>query len=200
MRLNGRVKKAVVAALTAAIVSVLLLIAFEAGYMRGFSSASESARKSVYKEAWGAGYFQGYSEGNATGFEKGYEAGKADGYSEGYTKGLEDGAGRGVTLRDPSYCEVLDFVESDATEQLRYSPEGYTFLDLAAKFKANAMAAGFRCSLAILILDSGLAVVNGFNTTDSGMVYVEPWSDRVFAVRPGEFYGSSKVLKVVNVW
>lgn len=200
MKLGGKVEKAVAVALATSIVAVLLFVAFEAGYMQGASSAGESVRESVYVEAWGAGYFQGYSEGNATGFQKGYNAGRADGYMEGYAKGLEDGAGRGVTLRDPSYNEVLDFVKRDETEQLRYSPEGYTFLDLAARFKANAMAAGFRCSLSIMVLDSGLGVVNGFNTTDRGMVYVEPWCDRTFTAKPGEYYGSSLVLKIVNVW
>lgn len=170
------------------------------GASESYSTAYQHARNDVYSEAWGAGYVEGFKEGNRTGFSQGYELGKGEGYEEGYRKGVEDGAGRGVSLRDPAYSEVEDFVKQDRTDELRFSPEGYTFLDLAAKFKANAMASGLRCGLAVLFLDNGIAAVNCFNTTDKGLTYVEPWSDRIFTVRPGEYYGSGKALKVTIIW
>lgn len=197
-------KKALLAVALSLALALSLLIGLNVGRMQGASeaypAACQRARSEVYSEAWGAGYVEGYREGNRTGFSRGYQLGREEGYGEGYRKGLEDGAGRGVSLRDPAYGDVEDFVKLDKTDELRYSPEGYTFLDLAAKFKANAMEAGFRCGFAIFLLDNGVAALNCFNTTDEGMVYVEPWSDRIFTVRPGDFYGSGKVLKITIVW
>lgn len=199
---NG--KKAFLAVALSSALTLSLLIGLNIGRMRGaseaYSAAYERAEVEVYSEAWGAGYVEGFREGNRTGFSQGYELGKGEGYEEGYRKGVEDGAGRGVSLRDPTYGEVEDFVERDRTEELRFSPEGYTFLDLAAKFKANAMTSGFKCGLTIFLLDNGVASLNCFNTTDEGVVYVEPWSDRIFTVRPVEFYGSGKVLKITIIW
>jgi len=199
-RLNVSWKKALLATAIALSLALSLLIGLNIGRIQGTSAAYEKAKGEVYMEAWGAGYVEGFREGNQTGFSQGYEAGKAEGYGEGYRQGVEDGAGRGVSLRDPAYSEVEDFVKRDKTDELRFSPEGYTFLDLAAKFKANAMASGFRCGLAVFLLDNGVAALNCFNTTDEGMVYVEPWSDRIFTVKPGDFYGAGKVLKITIVW
>ena len=197
-------KKTVLAVLLSLSLILSLLIGLNIGRIQGaseaYSAAYKRAEADIYNEAWGAGYVEGFREGNRTGFDQGYEFGRSEGYEEGYRQGVEDGAGRGVTLRDPTYGEVEDFIECDKTDELRFSPEGYTFLDLAAKFKANAMTAGSRCGLAMLFLDNGIAVVNCFNTTDSGLVYVEPWSDRIFSVKPGEFYGAGKVLKITIIW
>ncbi|MEM3467071.1 MAG: hypothetical protein QW566_11425 [Candidatus Jordarchaeales archaeon] len=199
---NG--KKALLAVAPSLALILSLLIGLNIGRMQGsseaYSAAYQHARNEVYNEAWGAGYVEGFREGNRTGFDQGHQLGKGEGYEEGYRRGVEDGAGRGVTLRDPTYGEVEDFVKLDKTDELRYSPEGYTFLDLAAKFKANAMTSGFRCGLTIFLIDNGVAALNCFNTTDKGMVYIEPWSDRIFTVRPGEFYGSGKVLKITIIW
>lgn len=183
-----------------AIIASSSFICFSAGFKSGFSAAYNGARSDVYAEAWGSGYAAGFNEGNRTGFSQGYDAGRVDGYEEGYRKGVADGAGRGVTLRDPAYSEVEGFVQRDKTDELRFAPEGYTFLDLAAKFKANAMAAGFKCALAIVLLDNGVAALNAFNTTDKGVMFVEPWSDRIFAAKPGDYYGSGKVLKITLIW
>ncbi|MDW8023848.1 MAG: hypothetical protein RMJ15_08965 [Nitrososphaerota archaeon] len=180
--------------------ALALLAGLNVGRMQGLSASYEQAKKEVYSEAWGAGYVQGFMDGNVSGFTQGYRSGRNEGYREGYEHGVEDGAGRGVSLRDPAYSEVEEFVKLDKTDEMRFSPEGYTFMDLAAKFKTSAMAAGLRCGLTVLLLDNGLAVLNCFNTTDKGMAYVEPWSDRVFTVKPGEFYGAEKVLKVTVVW
>ena len=159
-------KTLLLAALLAIIIASSSLISFNAGFKRGFSAAYDNARTCVYDEVWGSGYAAGFDEGSRTGFTSGYKAG----YREGYADGVADGAGKGISLRDPTYSEVEAFVEHDGTEELRYSPEGCTFLDLAARFKANSMAASFRCALAIMLLDSGVAALNAFNTTDKGLV------------------------------
>ena len=120
-------------------------------------------------------------------YETGYNDGYSAGYQYGYLKGVEDGAGRGYNIRDPTYSEVLQFVAEDQTDKHEYT-ENYTCLNFAADFKNNAFQAGYRCGFVrIEFPDSSHAIVC-FNTTDKGIIFIEPQFDDIVQVIIGFSY------------
>lgn len=183
--------------------TVLVIVAFSMfflGFNMGVKEVYRRAYEEVYMEAWGSSYMYGFSEGNRTGYEDGYKAGYKKGFEEGYKAGVIDAVGRSYTLRDPVSIELEEFLEADETETLRWSPEGYSPIDLAAKLKENAAKNGFRCGLAIVYHEAGITVLNCFNTVDKGLIYVEPWSDRMFTLKLSDYYMQWKVLKITIIW
>ena len=86
--------------------------------------------------------------------------------------------GYGYVLRDPSYQEMKDFLKQDETSEQEYSESEYVCVDFTADVKANAAKEGLRCAyVAIEYLGRiGHAIV-AFDTTDRGLVYIEPQFD-----------------------
>jgi hypothetical protein len=174
---------------------------FESGFLKGSSFGYGLGNESGY----GLGFSHGYAKGNLTGYELGYEVG----YNEGYQKGVLDGAGTGYTLRDPTFLELLSFLADDKTDRNPYTPS-YTCINFAADVKNNAFEAGYRCGFVyIKFKDSAHAVVC-FNTTNRGLVFVEPQYDDIVTLKIGESYAAQngyvipsyddKIQSYVIVW
>ena len=124
---------------------------------------------------------------------------KVDGFDEGYVTGVEDGVGRGFTIRDPTYQEVMEFIQTDKTDEMEYIPrdqsEYFVCGDFASTVKRNAFELGYRCFY-VRIEYSGSTghAINGFNTTDQGFVFIEPQSDYQVNLRLGYKYSASVEL------
>lgn len=86
--------------------------------------------------------------------------------------------GYGYVLRDPSYREMMDFLKQDQTSEREYVANEYICVDFAADVKANALEEGIRCAYVVIeyLGTTGHAIV-AFDTTDRGLVYVEPQFD-----------------------
>jgi len=86
--------------------------------------------------------------------------------------------GYGYVLRDPSYQEMKDFLEQDETSEQEYLRNEYICVDFAANVKANAAEEGIRCAYVVIeyLGTNGHAIV-AFDTTDRGLVYIEPQFD-----------------------
>jgi len=86
--------------------------------------------------------------------------------------------GYGYVLRDPSYQEMKDFLKQDETSEQEYLRDEYICVDFAANVKANAAREGVRCAYVVIeyLGTTGHAIV-AFDTTDRGLVYVEPQFD-----------------------
>jgi len=172
----------------------------EDGYVSGFSGGKNSGYSSGFENGYDVGtrdgtvfgyddgYNLGFNQGNVTGYLSGYDNGKVEGYGEGYIKGIEDGVGRGFTIRDPTFNEAINFMNIDKTDELEYTD---TFLcrHFAATFKKNAFEAGYRCFYVSIDYsgNTGHAIVS-FDTTDRGLIFIEPQGDRVVTVKIGESY------------
>jgi len=154
------------------------------------------------------GYGLGFKDGNLTGYAIGYKVGFADGnttgfqigYKVGYLQGVIDGAGRGVTLRDPTYDEAISFIEFDKTDQNEYVPGNYTCVDFAANFKHNAMTAGYKCAFVYIEFRKFAHAVVAFNTTDRGIIYVEPQTDELINVEVGQALYGEIIIRVIIIW
>jgi len=86
--------------------------------------------------------------------------------------------GYGYVLRDPSYQEMEDFLALDKTSEQEYVGGEYICVDFTADVKANAAKEGIRCAYVAIEYrgGSGHAVV-AFDTTDRGLVFIEPQFD-----------------------
>jgi len=86
--------------------------------------------------------------------------------------------GYGYVLRDPSYRQVIEFLDRDGTSGQEYMESQYTCVDFAADMKANAAREGIRCAYVIIeFLGGGGHAIVAFETTDRGRVFVEPQFD-----------------------
>lgn len=91
-------------------------------------------------------------------------------------------------LRDPTYQEALQFIESDQTDKNLYKEGGYTCSDFATDFKNNAWKAGYRCGYVLVFGPDWNHALNCFNTTDHGLVFIEPQEDEMVTLTIGQPY------------
>jgi hypothetical protein len=86
--------------------------------------------------------------------------------------------GYGYVLKDPSYQEMKDFLEQDETSEHEYLKNEYICVDFAANVKASAAKEGIRSAYVVIeyLGTTGHAIV-AFDTTDKGLVYIEPQFD-----------------------
>lgn len=122
----------------------------------------------------------------------GYDLGRNGGYEVGYTKGVTDGAGRGYNIRDPTYNEALKFLAQDQTDKNQYNEDTYYCFHFAADVKKNAFKVGYRCGLVYIEFTSGAHAIVCFNTTDKGIIFIEPQTDEIVQVVVGKYYEPSE--------
>lgn len=98
-------------------------------------------------------------------------------------------AGYSYVLRDPTYREVSDFLARDETSEREYAENEYACVDFAADVKANAAGEGIRCAYVGIEHrgGSGHAIV-AFDTTDAGLVFIEPQFDWEVELEIGRRY------------
>jgi hypothetical protein len=181
------------------------------GYEVGFEKGNATGYSSGYNVGFNDGYEIGYGEGNVTGYAKGYKIGYEEwygkgreegynfgflmgndtgytkGYEVGYIQGVKDGAGRSWNIRDPTYREMLDFIAEDQTDKNEYS-ETYRCFHFTADVKQNALKAGYRCGFVYIEFTFGSHAIVCFNTTDRGIIFIEPQTDEIVQVVVGKFY------------
>ena len=160
-------------------------IGIDSGYETGYGDGSQDG----YLE----GYSKGYSQGNTTGIEIGYETGFKEGLDLG---ALGDYEGWGTFVRNPTHDEVLEFIEEDETDDIEYVVDEFECLDFCMMFRNNAFKKGY-ISYTVWIdwegQTSGHSII-GFNTTDRGMVYLDPMLDYFVDLGVGVDYWKDAVL------
>ena len=99
----------------------------------------------------------------------------------------EDEPNRGYhNLRDPSYAELMDFLAADKTNEIPYSSPNFVCYNYSITLRENANKQGFRCGSVIeyYVPIEGdqhkhqAHASNVFNTTDRGLIYIEPQTDQ----------------------
>ncbi len=98
-------------------------------------------------------------------------------------------------LRDPTLEEARRFISLDLTDENLYKEGRYTCVHFAKEFKANAEKAGYKCGYVVVFFADSSHALNCFNTTDIGLVYVEPQLDRILNLTIG--YGYWDISKYV---
>ncbi len=96
----------------------------------------------------------------------------------------------GYFVADPTYADVLDFIASDLTDKNAILAPMDAQWDICNDVINNAANQHIRCAFVFINKVSGTTWgIIGFNTTDKGMVYIEPRTDELVELRAGErFY------------
>ena len=133
------------------------------GYVRGYQTGHEGS------------YSQAYSQGKDEGYRAGYESG----YQAGYKPGPEQQLSDGYTLQNPTYPEMKTFLAQDPTNNNTYMEDKYVCVDFAATVNNNAEAKGIRCAVVDIFYPDGYGhTIVAFDTTDRGLIYIEPQFDQ----------------------
>ena len=136
-------------------------------------------------------YILGYDEGESDGYQLGY--------NEGYVEGVEDVTENGWYLQDPTYAEAIAFINSDKTDENEYTDD-YVCYDYTSYFDYNAADAGYRCGFVYIEYTDSAHAIACFNTTDRGIIYVEPQNDEIVTIAIGQPYLSHIIVDMGIIW
>ena len=101
-------------------------------------------------------------------------------------------AGYGYVLADPSYAEMIEFLAADETSSREYHVDDYNCTDFSADVKTNAASVGLRCAYVNVYFPDGIGhAIVAFDTTDNGVVVIEPQTNEEVNLRVGRSYNES---------
>jgi predicted nuclease with TOPRIM domain len=120
-------------------------------------------------------------------------------YDEGYTQGMEDLLQTGHYFIDPTYDEAIAFIESDETDANPYTPD-YVCYDFTADLISNAAQEGYSCGFVYIEFATSAHAIVCFNTTDTGLIFVEPQNDEIVDVAVGQLYLGHVIVKMGIIW
>ena len=103
------------------------------------------------------------------------------------------------TLGDPTYIGALQFIRSDETDRNQYN-QSYRCTNFADDFMNNAFRAGYRCGYVTIEFPEINHVIVCFNTSDNGLIFIEPQSDEIVALATGKPYLGRMVLRFSITW
>ena len=92
------------------------------------------------------------------------------------------------TIRDLTYQEMLNFIVLDQTDKNTFNEENYTCLNFAADVKNHAFLKGYKCGLVYVVFPNSAHTIVCFNTTDHGLIYIEPQNDAIIRPIVGQPY------------
>ncbi len=95
----------------------------------------------------------------------------------------------GYTLQNPTYQEMKTFLAQDPTNTNTYVEDKYVCVDFAAAVNNNAEAKGIRCAVVDIFYPDGYGhTIVAFDTTDRGLIYIEPQFDQEVKLVVGRSY------------
>ncbi len=97
-------------------------------------------------------------------------------------------SGRGYTIEDPTYRQMMNFIREDKTDERDYAEDEYVCQNFAMDVCNNAEEEGIRCAYVIINYPDGGHTIVAFNTIDEGLVYIEPQHDDIVNPVIGKHY------------
>jgi septal ring factor EnvC (AmiA/AmiB activator) len=89
---------------------------------------------------------------------------------------------------DPTSAAMQAFLKADTTDSKPYITGSYVCWNYAADVIANAAKQHIRCGFVYVEFPGSAHAVVAFNTTDKGLIYIEPQSDEVVQLKVGVHY------------
>jgi hypothetical protein len=77
------------------------------------------------------------------------------------------------TATDPTWVELLEFIQSDRTDQHAYVEGHYVCMHFAMALHNNAERAGIRAAYVVVEFPGTSHALNAFKTTDRGLVFID---------------------------
>lgn len=102
-------------------------------------------------------------------------------------------------IRNPTYQEALQFISSDQTDKNQYN-QSYTCINFATDFVNNAIKEGYGCGYVIIECSETSHAIVCFNTSDNGLIFVEPQNDKLVTLATGQPYLDGNVLSFSITW
>ena len=105
-----------------------------------------------------------------------------------------------ITLKNPTFQELKDFILKDPTNRNKFVLNQYECRHFATDVNNNAEAEGLRSAFVLLCFDRGQHAVVAFDTTDRGLVYIEPQTDAVIHPEVGDTYEGKEIIEILIAW
>ena len=179
----------------------------DTGYAEGYDIGHTEGHEKGYSEGYDTGYQEDYDTGHAkgydTGYQEGYDTGHAKGYDTGYNGGYDAGYEEvfrvGKAFRNPTYQEMKDFLRRDTTDR-RYPTGNYDCENFASDVCNNAEAEGIRAAVVVLMYEKTGHQIVAFETTDKGLIFIEPQDDKEVRVEVGIRYWGDTIKRFIVCW
>jgi len=143
----------------------------------------------------GYAYGLGYEYGTQAEAKCGYEVANQEA-----VPGQSVGSSSEIVLKNPTFNEVKDFVIEDTTSRNKFILNQYECRHFATEVDNNAEAAGIRCGFVLLCYNRGQHAVIVFDTTDRGLVYIEPQTDAAIHPEVGGNYQGKEIKEILIAW
>jgi hypothetical protein len=99
-------------------------------------------------------------------------------------------------LHNPSYSEAMNFIKTDKTNYKKYDDETFNCAHYSLEVNNESESRGIRCAFVVVNLSGGVAhALVAFNTTDKGILYIEPQSDEKVNLEVGKDYWADCVVE-----
>jgi hypothetical protein len=108
-------------------------------------------------------------------------------YNSGYKAGV---ASRGFDIVDPTYQQMTTFMATDTVHNNAYKNGTYVCWNFCNDYINEAFRAEWRCGFVYIAFPDSAHGVVCFNTTDRGIVFVEPQTNGIVKVAIGLSYWS----------
>jgi len=105
-----------------------------------------------------------------------------------------------TALKNPTFQELRDFILRDPTSRNEFILNQYECRHFATEVNNNAEAEGLRCAFVLLCYDRGQHAVVAFDTTDRGLVYIEPQTDARIHPKVGGQYQGREIKQILIAW
>lgn len=118
----------------------------------------------------------------------------------GVSSEIEGSSSQATELKNPTFKEVRDFIIKDPTSRNNFILNQYECRHFATEVNNNAEAQGLRCALVLLCFERGQHAVIAFDTTDRGLVYIEPQTDARIHPEVGGKYEGKEIKEILIAW
>lgn len=105
-----------------------------------------------------------------------------------------------ITLKNPTFRELRDFIIKDTTSRNDFVLNKYECRHFATEVCNNAEAEGLRCGFVLLGFERGQHAVVAFETTDRGLVFIEPQTDARIHPEVGGKYQGKEIKEILIAW
>jgi len=107
-----------------------------------------------------------------------------------------------IDCKNPTYAEMLDFLTTDKTSDNKYITGEYVCWNFAMDVNNAAEIAGWRCGYCLVGFEDGRShSIIVFDTTDRGLVYIDPQGDKEVSFEVGDVkWVDSRIAKWGIIW
>lgn len=102
-----------------------------------------------------------------------------------------------INAVNPTYDQLLTFLESDQTDKLQYIPGKFVCSNFAETLQHNATKAGYKCGWVAIDFIGGLPShsCNVFYTVDRGLIFIDcDGTDAIVDISPRKMYQPQSLI------